>query len=101
MLITAFGVMTLLKWWILIKAELRKKYYTKDSSKARVFEGGMAMKMKPLIFALFICLVVATSCYAAGADDILGVWNNEASSQSLPRSEWPVASILKPSRILN
>ncbi len=35
------------------------------------------MKMTPSIFALFLCLVMAASCYAAGADDILGVWNNE------------------------
>ena len=35
------------------------------------------MKIKTAIFATFICLALAAACYAAGADDILGVWNNE------------------------
>jgi uncharacterized protein (DUF2147 family) len=37
----------------------------------------MVMKTKISIFAALICLALASSCYAAGADDILGVWNNE------------------------
>lgn len=35
------------------------------------------MKIKTSILAAFICLALAAACYAAGADDILGVWNNE------------------------
>jgi uncharacterized protein (DUF2147 family) len=37
----------------------------------------MTMKIKTALFAAFICLALAAACYAAGADDILGVWNNE------------------------
>jgi uncharacterized protein (DUF2147 family) len=33
--------------------------------------------MKTSLFAAFLCLALASACYAAGADDILGVWNNE------------------------
>lgn len=35
------------------------------------------MKIRTPIFASFICLALVASCYAAGADVILGVWNNE------------------------
>ncbi len=35
------------------------------------------MNMKTGLFAAFLCLVLASACYAAGGDDILGVWNNE------------------------
>ncbi len=35
------------------------------------------MKIKTPIFASFICLALTVVCYAAGADDVLGVWNNE------------------------
>lgn len=35
------------------------------------------MKTKASIFAAFICIALASLCYAAGADDILGVWNNQ------------------------
>jgi len=34
------------------------------------------MKIKTSIFMTFICLALTTACYAAGGDDILGVWNN-------------------------
>jgi len=35
------------------------------------------MKTKLSIVSACICLALAAACYAAGADDILGVWNNE------------------------
>ena len=33
--------------------------------------------MKTALYSSFLVLLAATACFAAGGDDILGVWNNE------------------------
>ena len=41
------------------------------------------MNLKTSMIAAFLCFAMATACYAAGGDDILGVWNDEEKNSKI------------------